>query len=337
VVRPRSTPEGILRLGTSFWASRTLLAAVELGLFTELAQGPLDELRLRTRLGLHERGARDFFDALVALGLLRRRDGLYRNTTASDAYLDKKKPRYIGGLLEMLSVREFAHWAHLTQALRSGRPQSEARNGGEPFERLYEDPHTLETFLSAMTGASMAASRALAGKFPWRRYGSFADIGCAQGGTAVCLAQSHPHLAGVGFDLPVVQGAFEEYVERFALSARVRFAGGDFFAVPLPSADVLLMVQILHDWNLERKQLLLAKAYAALEPGGVLIVVDAMIDAGRSRNAFALLMSLNMLIETSGGFDYTATDCAGWLKQAGFARVRARGLGGPYSMVIGTK
>jgi SAM-dependent methyltransferase len=337
VVRPRSTPEGILRLGTSFWASRTLLSAVELGLFSELARGPLDEASLRTRLGLHERGARDFLDALVALGLLRKRHGLYRNAAASDAFLDQRKPRYIGGLLEMLSVREFAHWAHLTQALRSGRPQSEARNGGEPFERMYEDPQALRTFLSAMTGASMAASRALAGKFPWRRYRSFADIGCAQGGTAVCIAQAHAHLTGTGFDLPVVRPVFEDYVGRFGLAARVGFVGGDFFAVPLPAADVLVMVQILHDWDLERKQLLLAKAHAALPAGGALIVVDAMIDAGRSRNAFALLMSLNMLIETSGGFDYTAADCASWMKHAGFRSVRARGLGGPYSMVIGTK
>jgi SAM-dependent methyltransferase len=337
VVRSRSTPEGILHLGTSFWASRTLLAAVELGVFTALAAGALDERALRARLGLHERSARDFLDALVALGLLRKRHGLYRNSPACDAYLDRSKPGYVGGLLEMFSVRLFAHWANLTQALRSGRPQSEARNGGEPFERLYEDPQALRTFLSAMTGASMSASLALAAKFPWRRYRSFADIGCAQGGTAVRIAEAQPHLSGTGFDLPVVQPLFEEYVAGFGLGARIRFSAGDFFAVPLPSADVLVMVQILHDWDLERKQLLLAKAHAALPAGGALIVVDAMIDDERRRNTFALLMSLNMLIETSGGFDYTAADCAGWMRRVGFRAARARSLGGPYSMVIATK
>lgn len=330
-------PEGILKLGTSFWASRALLSAVELGLFTELAQGALDAPTLAARLGLHARGARDFLDALVALGLLRKKDGRYRNSPACDAFLDRRKPRYLGGLLEMFSVRLFAHWAHLTEALKSGRPQSEAKNGGEPFEQLYADPQALRTFLSAMTGASMSASRALAARFPWRRYRRFADIGCAQGGTAVQLAKAHPHLQGIGFDLPVVQTPFEEYVGGFGLNGRLKFVGGDFFATALPAADVLLMVQILHDWDLEKKQLLLAKAHAALPAGGALVVVDAMIDDERRRNAFALLMSLNMLIETSGGFDYSPADCSSWLKRAGFRDVRRKALAGPYSMVIGTR
>jgi hypothetical protein len=332
----RSTPEGILRLGTSFWASRTLLAAVELGVFTELAQGALNESDLRRRLGLHERGARDFLDALVALRMLRKRHGLYRNAPACDAFLDRRKPAYIGGLLEMFSVRLYAHWSGLTEALRTGRPQSEAKGGGEPFESLYADPRALRTFLSAMTGASMSASHGVARGFPWRRYRHFADIGCAQGGAAVRIAQTHPHLSGVGFDLPVVQPVFDEYVSGFGLDSRLKFVGGDFFRVPLPEAEVLLMVQILHDWDLERKQMLLAKARRALPPGGALIVVDAIIDPERRRNAFALLMSLNMLIETSGGFDYTAADLSGWMKSAGFRSVRTRALGGPYSMAIGS-
>jgi hypothetical protein len=330
-------PERILRLGTSFWASRALLSAVELGVFTELAQGALDAPTLAARLGLHARGARDFLDALVALGLLRKKDGRYRNTPACDAFLDRNKPAYLGGLLEMFSVRLFAHWAHLTEALQSGRPQNEAKNGGEAFEQLYADPQALRTFLSAMTGASMGASRALAARFPWRRYRQFADIGCAQGSTAVQVAKAHPHLKGIGFDLPVVQPLFEEYVGGFGLNGRLQFVGGDFFAAPLPEADVLLMVQILHDWDLEKKRLLVSKAHAALPPGGTLIVVDAMIDDERRRNAFALLMSLNMLIETSGGFDYSGADCKGWLEDAGFRQVRRRSLAGPYSMVIGTR
>ena len=183
----------------------------------------------------------------------------------------------------------------------------------------------------------MSASRALAARFPWRRYRQFADIGCAQGSTAVQLVKAHPHLQGLGFDLPVVQPLFEEYVSGFGLNGRLQFVGGDFFAAPLPSAEVLLMVQILHDWDLDKKQLLLSKAHAALPPGGTLIVVDAMIDDERRRNAFALLMSLNMLIETSGGFDYSAADCSSWLKRAGFRQVRRRALAGPYSMVVGTR
>jgi len=105
------TPEKILQMGFGFWASKTLLSAVELGLFTELAKGATDAETLRTRLRLHPRAARDFFDALVALGMLERQDGRYRNTAASGAFLDRAKASYVGGLLEMANARLYGFWA----------------------------------------------------------------------------------------------------------------------------------------------------------------------------------------------------------------------------------
>jgi hypothetical protein len=130
---------------------------------------------------------------------------------------------------------------------------------------------------------------------------------------------------------------FQDYVERHALSQRLRFLPGDFFRDPLPQADVLTMGHILHDWNLEEKKLLLRKAYQALPSGGALIVYEAIIDDDRSRNAFGLLMSLNMLIETPGGFDYTGQDCMGWMREAGFRETWVEHLVGPDSMVVGVK
>lgn len=138
-------------------------------------------------------------------------------------------------------------------------------------------------------------------------------------------------------DLPVVQPIFESYVRSRALSARLRFHAGDFFNDPLPQADVLIMGHILHDWNLEEKLMLLTKAYQAIPPGGALIVHEAIIDDDRRQNAFGLLMSLNMLIETPGGFDYTGADCTAWMKQVGFKKTRVEHLVGPDSMVIGFK
>jgi hypothetical protein len=91
------TPEGIIRLGVGFWGSKTLLSAVELGLFTELAKGPLDATALTQRLKLHPRSARDFFDALVALGMLRRTGTRYANTPDTALFLDRAKPSYVGG------------------------------------------------------------------------------------------------------------------------------------------------------------------------------------------------------------------------------------------------
>jgi hypothetical protein len=330
-------PDSILQLGLGFWASKTLLSAVELGLFTELAHRPLDEPSIRQKLKLHGRASRDFLDSLVALGMLLREDGQYQNTPNADFFLDRNKPSYIGGILEMCGFRLFGYWANLTEGLQTGKPQNEAKQGGNPFEKMYADPQRLQSFLAAMTGISMGAAQMIAQKFPFAQYKTFADVGCAQGGAPVQIALAQPHLKGIGYDLVSVKPVFEAYVKSFNLAERLTFQSGDFFRDPLPSVDVLVMGHILHDWGVEDKQMLLSKAYVALPPGGALIVYDAIIDDDRSKNAFGLLMSLNMLIETEAGFDYTGADCCGWMKKAGFKETRVEHLAGPDSMVIGIK
>jgi hypothetical protein len=337
-VREQPTPDHILQVGLGFWASKVLLSAVEMELFTELARHPEGGEAVRDRLGLHPRSYRDFLDALVALGLLERRDGIYCNTPSTDLFLDKRKPSYLGGLLEMANHRLYGFWGHLTEALRTGQLQNEARSGETPFfEALYADPARLKEFLTAMSGLSHGANLAIAKQFPWREYRTFADIGTAQGDLAAQIALANPHLTGIGFDLPEVAPVFEEFVEQNGLQGRLQFVAGDFFSDDLPPADVFILGHVLHDWNLDEKRMLIGKAHAALPEGGALIVYEAIIDDDRSENAFGLLMSLNMLIETPGGFDYTAADCMGWMTDTGFTGTRAEHLVGPDSMVIGLK
>lgn len=332
------TPQAIMELGWAFWGSKALLSAVELGVFTELAGGERSLGELTARLRLHERSARDFLDALVALGMLRREGEAYANTPETDLFLDRGKPTYVGGILEMANLRLYPFWANLTQALRTGEPQNEAKDGGQDlFATIYADPAVLESFLRGMTGVSLPSALAMAALFPWNEVGSFVDVGCAQGGATATIALAHPHLRAIGFDLPQVGPVFEAYVAAKGLAGRVRFEPGDFFADPLPQADVVVMGHILHDWDLETKLALLAKAHQALPAGGRLIVYEALIDDERRSNAFGLLMSLNMLIETRGGFDFTGADCIGWMKQVGFREARVEHLVGPDSMVIGTK
>jgi hypothetical protein len=327
-----------MQLGLGFWATKTLLSAVELGLFTELARGPMPLDALSGRLDLHPRAARDFLDALVSLRMLERDDeGVYRNAPEADMFLDRAKPSYMGGMLEMANTRLYTFWGSLTEALRTGKPQNEAKRGGNFFEALYADPERLEGFLSAMTGLSLGAARAIAEKFPWSDYKTFIDIGGAQGGLPVQVALTHSHLTGGIFDLPAVGPVFESYVAKHKLSGRLHFHPGDFFNDPLPTADVLVMGHILHDWNLEEKRMLLKKAFDALPVGGALIVYEALIDDDRRENTFGLLMSLNMLIETPGGFDYTGADCSQWMREVGFRQTRVEHLVGPDSMVIGFK
>jgi SAM-dependent methyltransferase len=331
------SPDGIMQLGFGFWGSKTLLSAVELKLFAVLSEaGSLDADELRDRLGLHPRSARDFFDALVALGMLDRADGRYSNTPETDLFLDPAKPTYVGGVLEMSNARLYTFWGSLTEGLRTGQPQSEVKTGGDFFETLYADPEKLAQFTGAMTGLSRAAGDAIAAKFPWRDYGSVIDIGCAQGAVPAAIAAAHNHLSGGGFDLPPVEPIFNAYVAQFGLADRLRFTPGDFFTDPLPSADVLIMGHILHDWELDQKRLLLQKAYDALPTGGSLIVYEAIIDDDRRHNAFGLLMSLNMLIEGLG-FDFTGADCRGWMADVGFSKSYVEHLVGPDSMVVGIK
>lgn len=333
-----ASPEHILQTGLGFWASKTLLSAVEMGVFTELAKRPEGLEELTGRLGLHPRSARDFLDALVALGFLERNGGVYSNTPSTDLFLDKRKPSYIGGILEMCNHRSYGHWNNLTEGLRTGLPQSELKGGGAPvFQTIYADPARLKEFLKAMTGVSHGANIAIAAKFPWAQHKTVVDAGPAQGDLLTQVLLKNNHLLGIGFDLPEVGPIFEEYVSAHGLSSRLQFQPGSFFTDPLPRADVVMMGHILHDWNLEEKQMLIGKAYDALPSGGALLVYDAIIDDDRSKNAFGLMMSLHMMIETYGGFDYTGADCMRWMRDAGFRDVRLEHLLGPDSMVIGVK
>jgi precorrin-6B methylase 2 len=331
------TPDRLMTTAFAFGASKVLMTAVEFGLFTELAKGPKDLAQIIEKLKLHPRSAQDFLDTLVALKFIDRVNGKYVNLPEADAFLDRNKPGYIGGIFEMSNKRLFKFWDALPEALRTGKPQNEAKEDPKIFEKLYADPERLQSFLGAMTGISMGAARAISQLFEWRPYQTVADVGCAQGCVPVQLALAHPHLNAIGFDLPQVKPIFDAYVRQNELSDRVTFHAGDMFTQPLPKADVIVMGHILHDWGLAAKRSLVAKAYEALPKNGALIIYDAMIDNDRRESLGGLLMSLNMLIETSEGFDYTSNDCVAWVKEAGFKSVRVEKLPGPDSMVVAIK
>ncbi len=331
-------PERILQTGLAFWPSKTLLSAIELGVFTELAGGAQPLATLMQRLRLHPRAARDFLDTLVALGFLARSGDRYSNAPETNLFLDRAKPSYLGGILEMANQRLYPFWGNLTEALRTGEPQNEVKGGGPGlFETLYADPARLQSFLAAMTGISHGANMTIARKFPWAGYKTFVDVGTAQGDLGAQIALANPHLTGTGFDLAQVGPICVAYLAAVGVKDRVTFVAGDFFNDPLPKADVILMGHILHDWDLPTKKMLIKKAFDAVPAGGALIVYEAIIDDDRSKNAFGLMMSLNMLIETPGGFDYTGADCSAWMKEAGFSTTRVEPLVGPDSMVIAIK
>jgi hypothetical protein len=334
-VLPPISPDRILQTGLSFWASKVVLSGIELGVWTVISQGHGHFDDLSRELRLHPRAARDFLDALVALGLLVRTNDEYANTTEANMFLDRAKPMYVGSMVQWFAM---SPWHKLTEALRTGQPQGGAANGNASvFDSVYATPAKLREFLRAMTALSHGANQTIARRFPWTTTRTFVDVGTAEGDLATQVALANPRLRGIGFDLPAVQPIFHEYVVAAGVADRLTFRPGNFFEDSLPGADVVMMGHILHDWDLATKKMLIRKAFEALSPGGSLIVYESLIDDDRSTNAFALMMSLNMLLETPGGFDYSGADCRGWMLEAGFSEVRIEPLLGPDAMVVAVK
>lgn len=335
-------PGHILQTATGFWASKVLLTAVELDLFTVLGAQSLTAEELGQKLKLHPRGTYDFFDALVALKFLDRDGdgpaGRYRNTRETAAFLDRKSRAYIGGLPEMLNSRLFGFWNNLGTALKTGKPQNEMKRGGKGmFEELYADEARLGQFLEAMTGFQAANFMLLAEKFDFSRYRTVCDVGGALALLSRIVAKRQPHLSFVSFDLPAVLPHAGRQIKAAGMEQRIKAQSGDFFRDDLPKADVVTMGNILHDWNLEKKKILIRKAYDALPSGGAFIAIESVIDDARRENAFGLLMSLNMLIEFGDAFDYTGKDFRGWCTEAGFRKFEFIPLAGPTSAAIAYK
>jgi hypothetical protein len=338
----QTTPARILEVGFGCWSSKVLLTAVDLGVFTVLARRSMTGENLREALGLHPRGIFDFLDALVALGFLEREGngpaGRYTNSAESALFLVKDAPTYVGGILEMLNARLYGFWNDLGTALKTGAPQNEIKHSGRPlFEVLYSDPARLEQFMSAMRGISAANFAALAEKFDFSPYRTLCDVGGATGLLGTLVARRNPQLHCISFDLPEVTRIAQRWITREGMSERVEPMAGNFLTDPLPRADVITMGMILHDWNLEKKRLLVRRAYEALPPGGVFIAIENLIDDDRRKNVFGLLMSLNMLIEFGDAFDFTGADFWNWCREAGFSRYEVMPLAGPCSAAIAYK
>jgi hypothetical protein len=336
------TPERIVQIGMGFWPARTLQAAVKLGLFSLLGKGAKTAEEIRLALGLAPRALPDFTDALVALEFLEREgDGpaaLYSNSEEAALFLDKASPAYIGGFLEMAHDRLYPFWADLDTALKTGEAQNEAKRGmASIFETVYSNEQGLAQFLSAMSGISTGNFMMLAEKFDFSPYRTLCDVGGAEGMLSMMVARANPHMRCTSADLPQVEPIARRKIAEAGLSDRVGTAVVDFFKDDLPKADVITMGMILHDWDLPTKQMLIAKAFDALPPGGAFIVVEQLIDDARRENVSGLMMSLNMLIEGGDAFDYTGADFAGWCKEAGFSRCEVLHLAGPSSAAIAYK
>ncbi len=335
-------PSKIMQIGLGFMASKTLLSAVNMGLFTLLTTKKMSGYEIMQKLGLQERGLYDFLDTLVSLGFLEREGlketSLYSNTEETDLFLDKNKPGYIGGVLQMANNRLYGFWGSLEEGLKTGLPQNEVKIDGKPvFEELYANEERLNEFVNAMSGVQMGNFIAFSKKFDFSAYNTLCDVGGAGALLSAQVAMNNENMNCVSYDLLPVSVLAAKNIKDMGLESRVAIQSGDFFKEELPKADVITMGNILHDWGMKDKKMLIKKAYKALPQGGAFVVIENIIDDNRSKNAFGLLMSLNMLIETPDGFDYSRTDIEGWVREAGFRETSLLPLAGPSSAFIAIK
>lgn len=333
-------PSRIIQTGMGFWASKVLLSAVKLRLFTILAGRALKGSQIRDILKLQttQRHVYDWLDALVSLGFLKR-DGLlgealYTNTPDSNYFLDQNKLSYIGGILELNNNRLYDSWSNLEEGLLTGLPQNETKNAGINFSEMYSDPVKLQEFMDAMSGIQMSNFMVLASKFNFSNFATMADIGGADASLSIQVCRRHQDIVCTSFDLPEVASVAARKISQYNLDNRIDVIVGDFMEDPLPEAKVITMGNILHGLNEDNKQFLLNKVYKALPKNGVLIVIENIIDNDRRQNTFGLLMSLNMLIENGDAFDYTLNDFEGWAGKAGFKKAEIMNLTGPTSAII---
>ncbi|GAB3153506.1 methyltransferase [Microbispora hainanensis] len=322
--------EPLWRLGTAYFSRKTILTAAELGVFTSLSAAPGTAAELGERLGLHPRGTADFLDALVALGMLEREGDAYRNTPIAEHYLNADRPSYVGAFLSKADAR----WDRLVDALRTGDPQNRWGSGPEMFTEQYRTTAAWRNFTAGMDYLNGMIGPALAEAFDWSTVDSVVDIGGARGNLAAAILRRHPHLRVGVQDLPGVEPVFHEHMTQLQLTGKVTFHPGNFFEDPMPSAQALVMSHVLHDWGVDERRLLVGAAHRALPPGGVLLICDPMIDDDRRGPAGALLTSLNMLMVTPHGSEYTVGECRSWLTEAEFTDIGSSSIGAHNTLVV---
>jgi hypothetical protein len=323
------TAAGILRLGNRFCDAKALLTAVRLDVFGTLADGPATAAELRERLGLHGRGLTDFLGLLTALGLLRRDgDGRFRNAEGADAYLVPGRPGCVAGFLTGADVNLYPVYGRLADALRTGRPQADG-----DFTAMLDDPRALGGFVRMMDGLTQGLGAELSAALEGVEYRSVLDAGGCRGHLLGQLLGHRADLTGQVFDLPQMEPFFHAYMAELGLAARASFHPGDFFRDPLPPADVIVLGHILHDWDAAQRRQLLDRAFAAVNPGGTVLVYDRMLGR-RADDTENLVASLNMLLVTEGGGEYSADDVREQALRAGFASVTDRPLADFDTLVI---
>jgi 2-polyprenyl-3-methyl-5-hydroxy-6-metoxy-1,4-benzoquinol methylase len=336
------SPDPVFQILTGFWASKVLMAAVEMDVFTKLDGMQVTGQELQKLLGMEDRPAQVFASALVSVGLLEARNGRFSNSQIAATFLSQKSPAYMGGFVRMVDERLYKAWDNLAWSLANNKPVK-VKQGGDA-ESLFNDAKNdksvqeIQKFTHAMHGVSIGPAMALAKVFDFSKYKSMIDIGGGSGAYAISAAKEYPNMSATVADLAPVCQVADSYISSYGLGSRVKTMPFDFWKQDVPKGhDVAFLSHIIHDYDEEKGIGLLKKIYSSLQPGGAVIISEWMLNDERTGPVPSAMMGLNMIIETNGGKNYSFAEIAEMLKKAGFKNMEKRSLAGPAQIAIGYK
>jgi predicted O-methyltransferase YrrM len=307
-------PGALLQISGSYWETCTLHAGVKLDVFTQIDSHYLSGDTMAEKLGGNERGVNMLLDALTAMGLLEKKDGKYGNTVLASTFLSRHSPRYIGHIIKHHS-HLVESWSKLDIAVTSGKPVRVRAS-------LHEEERR-KSFLLGMFNLAMNLAPVIVPHIDLSNRRRLIDLGGGPGTYAIHFCQKNPKLKATVFDLATTQPFAEKTIEKFGLTERIDFKAIDYLEENIEGVyDVAWLSHILHGEGPEDCRKIISKAVSALEPGGMILIHEFILNESMDGPLFPALFSLNMLLGTPNGQAYSDKQIADMLAAAGVKDIK---------------
>jgi acetylserotonin O-methyltransferase len=331
-------PSVILDLLEAFRRSKTMFAAVSLGVFDALESGPQSAAALATTLKLDAGALERLLDGCVCLQVLAKQGSLYQNTPTASAYLCEQSPARMTGYLKYSNEILWKMWANLEGAVREGTNRWQETFGwdGPIFSSFFKTEAAMREFLMGMHGQGLVSSPQVVTAFDLSRFHRLVDLGGATGHLVVAACERYPQLRGVVFDLPETGSLAREIVGASAAASRIEVIAGDFFVDELPEGDIYSLGRILHDWTEAKCLALLKRIHDRLPAGGALLIAEKLLNEDKSGPRWAVMQNMGMLLYTEGK-ERTLTEYRALLTQVGFGEVTGATTPTPLDAVLAVK
>ena len=331
-------PQPVLDLIEAFRHSKTMFAAVSMGVFEALHEGPATAAELAARLGANTDAMGRLLDGCAALGLVRKHAGVYRNDEVAETFLYAGSAHSLRGYVRYSDAALYGMWGHLDDAVREGTHRWAQSFGleGPIFSGFFRTEEAMRDFLMGMHGFGMLTSSRVVSAFDLSRFRRLVDLGGATGHLAIAACERYAELRAVVFDLPRTTALAREQVAKSAASQRIEVVAGDFFEDDLPEGDLYYVGRILHDWTEGKIERLLCRVFARLPEGGALLIGEKLLEEDGVGPLAANMQSLNMLIVTEGR-ERSLSEYAGLLRRAGFGAVEGKRTGAALDAILAAK